>query len=619
MIAAGEVVERPASVVKELCENSIDAGATQITVEIKKGGVPYIRITDNGCGIDRDDLETAFLRHATSKIEKAADLDAIGTLGFRGEALASICAVSRMEVFSKTAESDIGRCLSLEGGRVIENDDAGCPDGTTMIVRNLFFNTPARMKFLKNDATETSYVTEVVNKLVLSHPEISFHYINNGKTVLKSSGDGKLISSIYTVFGADYQKNMTEVSYEENGVLVKGYIGNSKIARKDRRHQIFFVNSRNIISRVMSLAVGEAFKNSLMTGRFPVCILKAETDPRTLDVNVHPAKVEVRFQDEKKVYHAVYWACHNALSERKFVPEINIPDPNVKMPVKNAPSYEEAKQINFLKDSYVKTAEVKPTFKAPEIKREEPKKPEPKVQETIDETRFSFYQKPQETIVERELVQQMEYTTPAEKEAEPKPTEVKADTDFRLVGQVFGTFILLEIDNEMLIIDQHAAHERLCYEELLEEFRQSDITSQLMLLPVTMTLSPSEMAIATENRDFLYQLGFETDEYGVSSIIIRSTPGTFEEQDIKDLISDIITLIIKNESNIHRQLFQEALHMIACKKALKGNTSMTETEMKALAERVLSLGEGINTCPHGRPITTRMSKYAMEKQFKRIL
>lgn len=644
MIAAGEVVERPASVVKELCENSIDAKATQITVEIKKGGVPYIRITDNGCGIDSAYLETAFLRHATSKIEKATDLDAIGTLGFRGEALASICAVSRMEVFSKTQDSEIGRCLTLEGGKIIENDDAGCPDGTTMIVRNLFFNTPARMKFLKNDATETSYVTEVVNKLVLSHPEISFHYINNGKTVLKSSGDGKLISSIYTVFGADYTKNMTAVSYEENGVSVEGYIGNSRIARKDRRHQIFFVNSRNIISRVMSAAVGEAFKNSLMTGRFPVCILKAELDPKTLDVNVHPAKVEVRFQDEKKVYHAVYWACHNALAGEKFVPEINIPDPNKKMPVKNAPSYEEAKQMNFLtipsaekKTAEPKSAsslkEINTNTSAPKKKTAEPKpvnflkdsyittpvteKKTDAVKEPADETRFSSYEKPKENLVERKLIQKMEYTTPAEKE--PEPVAVKADTDFRLVGQVFGTFILIQRDNEMLIIDQHAAHERLCYEELLEEFRRSDITSQLMLLPVTMTLSPSEMAVALENKDFLYQLGFETDEYGASSIIIRSTPGTFEEQDIKDLISDIITLIIKNNSNIHRQLFQEALHMIACKKALKGNTSMTDKEMKVLAERVLSLGDGINTCPHGRPIIAGMSKYAMEKQFKRIL
>ena len=629
MIAAGEVVERPSSVVKELCENSIDAGAKSVTVEIKKGGVPYIRITDNGSGIDADDIETAFRRHATSKIKDARDLDAIGTLGFRGEALASIAAVSRMEVFSKTKDRDIGRCVTVEAGEVLENDDAGCPDGTTMIVRNLFFNTPARMKFLKNDATETAYITDVINKLTLSHPEVAFHYINNGKTVLKSSGDGKLISAIYTVLGRDYAKNMTEVCYEEDGIKVTGFVGNSSISRKDRRHQIFFVNSRNIMSRVISTAVGEAYKNTLMTGRFPVCVLKTELDAHLLDVNVHPAKIEVRFSDDKKIYHTVYWAVKNALTDKKYVPEIALkPKPtgeSIKMPVKNAPSYDDVKQIDFLKDSYVETPKKTPTVSIPKTvqppvytKAEKPIVP---TGEETDTSRFDHT--PSEPLgLKKEIVK--EETVKQEiviEEEKPQPKEYRADIDFRLAGQVFGTFILLEIDNDMIVIDQHAAHERICYEELLEEFSSNEdsVNSQLMLLPVTMTLTPSEMALAEEYSEVLCKLGFETESFGSGSIIVRSTPDMMEEQDIKDLVSDIITLIGKNQNNIKTELFREALHMIACKKALKGNKSLSEKEMKALSERVLSLGDGINTCPHGRPIMVKMSKYSMEKQFKRVL
>lgn len=657
MIAAGEVVERPASVVKELVENCIDAGATAITVEIKKGGVPYIRVTDNGCGIESGELATAFKRHATSKIKTALDLDSIGTLGFRGEALASIAAVARVEVFSKTPKARVGSLITIEGGEVLEKDDAGCPDGTTMIVRNLFFNTPARMKFLKNDATETGYVTDVINKLVLSHPEIAFQYINNGKAVLSSPGDGKLLSSIYTVFGRDYARNMTEVYYEEAGFVVTGYVGNSRLARKDRRHQMFFVNSRNIMSRIMSAAVSEAYKNTVMTGRFPVCVLKAEVEPKAVDVNVHPAKTEVRFADEKQVYNMIYWAVKNALTDKKYVPEIEI---NKKQEtgsfdkglIKNAPSYEGAGQmeINLLKASYV---ESKPD-REPSAKRTEeaPIKETPKEREPVIDVNTPFMASPTElnrdkeeppgsegeedlrrfshitgekiNVVEKKLRQDITKLTPVTEEEvrrleEPKAPRPVADVDFRLIGQVFNTYILIQRDNDMLVIDQHAAHERLCFEELMEEFKTNRLDSQMMLLPVTMTLTASELATARESLDFFTQLGFEVDIFGVNSIIVRSTPGMMEEQDIKDLISDIITLVAGNGNNIERQLSEEALHMIACKKALKGNRSLSDEEMKALCESVLGLGDGINTCPHGRPIMIKMTKYAMEKQFKRVL
>lgn len=660
MIAAGEVVERPASVVKELVENCIDAGATAITVEIKKGGIPYIRVTDNGCGIAADEIITAFKRHATSKIKTASDLDAIGTLGFRGEALASIAAVSRVEVFSKTPESSLGRCVTVEGGEVLENDEAGCPDGTTMIVRNLFYNTPARMKFLKNDSTETSYVTEVINKLILSHPEISFQYINNSKTVLSSGGDGKLLSSIYSVFGKDYARNMTEVNYEEPGFKVTGYVGNSRLARKDRRHQIFFVNSRNIMSRIMSAAVSEAFRNTVMTGHFPVCVLKAETDPKLVDVNVHPAKIEVRFADEKQVYNMIYWAIKNALTDKKYVPEFEIKSSSGNKStegklIKNAPSYEGAKQleINLLKDSYIETPQkkapekevpvkkeekvqtsvsieekadtTKPFFESPEKLYDDKIKPESykPIQEPEDLSRFSHVLKEDVNQVQRKLVQTETYAetfaTETKKKEELCVSKPVADVDFKLIGQVFGTYILIQKDNELLVIDQHAAHERLYFEELLEEFETNEISSQMMLLPVTMTLSPTELDIALSNCSFFAQLGFDIEDFGQNSIVVRSTPGTFEEQDIKDCVSKIIGLISQHKNNVVREMYEESLHMIACKKALKGNSVLNEKEQKTLAEKVLSFGDGINTCPHGRPIMIKMSKYSLEKQFKRIV
>jgi len=680
MIAAGEVVERPGSVVKELVENCIDAGASSITVEIKKGGVPYIRITDNGSGIEADEIETAFKRHATSKIKTASDLDAIGTLGFRGEALASIAAVSRVEVFSKTKNSDIGRCVTVEGGEILENEEAGCPDGTTMIVRNLFFNTPARMKFLKNDATEASHITDIVNKLVISHPEISFQYINNGKTVLSSNGDGKLLSSIYTVFGKDYAKNMTEVFYEEPGFKVTGYVGNSRLARKDRRHQMFFVNTRNIMSRIMSAAVSEAFKNTVMTGHFPVCVLKTEVDPKLVDVNVHPAKIEVRFADEKKIYNIIYWAVKNALTDKKFVPEFEIKSTvgnssaEGKL-IKNAPSYDRAAQmdINLLRESYINPSPVKEQKKEPvkkedvssALKEEKPvisvKEPDEKrekaeiipkdtsvftkdekadtsgaffsspeqifandTEKTEDDvSRFSHVKNASENVLQRKVSQHTEIVkevpSPAEETGSPAIKNFTADVDFRLIGQVFGTYILIQKDNELLVIDQHAAHERIYFEELLEEFNKDIVSSQLMLLPVTMTLSPTELNTALEGKSFFLQLGFEIEDFGQSSIVIRSTPGTMEEQDIKDCVSRMITILSEHKNNLVREMYEEALHMVACKRALKGNKVLSEKEQKSLAEQVLALGEGINTCPHGRPIMIKMSKYSLEKQFKRIV
>ena len=680
MIAAGEVVERPASVVKELAENSIDAGATSVTVEIKKGGMTFIRISDNGGGIESDQVVTAFERHATSKIQTEADLNSIYTLGFRGEALASIAAVSRVDIFTKPANQSHGYAVSIEGGQVINEGESGCPDGTTITVRDLFFNTPARMKFLKNDATETGYVTDTVNKLILSHPEVAFQLINNGKTVVRSQGDGKLINAIYAVFGKDYARNMTQISYGDENVTISGYIGNASIARKDRRHQIFYINGRNISSKLLSSAVSEACKNTLMTGKFPVVVLSVELGTSFVDVNVHPTKMEVRFSDDKKMYQSVYWAVKNTLTGTKYIPEIT--------PVMPAPAYdtpkEERKEINMLKDEYIRSFNAKeykisansPSSVAESIpaKKESPAAamqkdteikataektphiPEAKAEKTDEDIKNTektvlsqlpdsvperFAKKISPTPYEDEITSkahQSEALTASRNVSAQKETaqeasaqeisaqaetshtqkQLKANVDFRIAGQVFNTYIIVQMDNDMLIIDQHAAHERLYFEEFMEEYKAKSFKPQVLLIPITMDFLPTDFETVVSNKDFFQSLGYDIDVFGDSSIIIRQIPYAEEEHVVRDVIDDIASLLRTNSVDIKKELFEEALHTMACKRAVKGNQHLSDRETESLCERVLSMPD-INTCPHGRPIITKMSRYQLEKQFKRIV
>lgn len=692
MIAAGEVVERPASVVKELAENSVDAGSTSITIEIKRGGMTFIRVCDNGCGIAADEAERAFLRHATSKIKTADDLNSIYTLGFRGEALASIAAVSRTEVFTKTAQSRYGYSVTVEGGEITESDVSGCPDGTTFIVRDLFFNTPARMKFLKSDAAETGYVTDVVNKLVLAHPEIAVKFINNGKTVLQSNGSGKLIDAIYTVFGKDYARNMREVKFADEGIEVSGYIGNASIARKDRRHQIFYINGRSISSKLMSAAVSEAYRTALMTGRFPVVVLNTHLGAGFVDVNVHPTKMEVRFSDDKKIYSAVYWAIKNTLSESKYVPEVTVnagPQRIMKAPAYDTPLREERKEINMLRDSYIKAnidraqgaekpqsaentrmaeterknapaaeipqpasgsrsraeagfAEEPPQAEqarqggadvtAPDVKAQEAEAP--RESESIPE-RFahSAPEQPMREEIAAEFAADSAGAEPCRTEKPAQADEVRSEAphtdvphdepitkiaDFKVCGQIFNTYIILQVDNDMVLMDQHAAHERLYFEQLMEEWRSKKQTPQVLLLPIIMDFSPADFELCRENFDFFASLGFEMDVFGERSVIIRQIPYAEDEDVVRDTVDEIVTLLSDGSVDVGADLVEDALHTMACKRAVKGNKALSVKEMESLAERILSLPD-INTCPHGRPITIKMSKYNLEKQFKRIV
>lgn len=687
MISAGEVVERPASVVKELVENSVDAGATSVTVEIKNGGMSYIRVTDNGGGIEKDDLKTAFLPHATSKIKNGADLAKIMTLGFRGEALASIAAVSSVEVFTKTRADDFGSLITVKGGKVIEEDETGCADGTTVIVRDLFFNTPARMKFLKKDSAETAYITDVMNKVILGNPSVAVKYISQSKTVT-SAGDGNLKNAIFAVYGADYAKNLIEVDYSDESIRVSGFIGNSQISRNTRAYQTFFINGRNFVSRALSAALSEGCKNTVMVGKFPFAVLNVEVNPAFVDVNVHPTKMEVRFSDDKKVFEAVYWAVKNALEKKRVVPEMKMPERKLEKKKFDVPEgIKKSNQIdiNLLRDAFVKPKEsyraenseikisdIKPDVKTEEIrtaKAEEHINKEEKISDmqksassteipnngrvTIDDLKPKADTKtlndegkcyPDDEFVR--TASGAETFESLKKDAEnfgAKPhtgagangaydnvyddektdekitnTELKAGIDFRVVGQIFSTYIIVEKSGEMCVIDQHAAHERLYFEEFTEDYKNKSILSQIMLIPATVSLAPTLFETVSENKEFFASLGFEIDDFGDNVVIVRKIPAALEGCGIDGLIVEIAE-ILQNKSKVDlTDLSEISLHTMACKRAIKGNTPLSYKEMEDLVQKVYTLGN-INTCPHGRPIEIKMSKKDLEKEFKRIV
>ncbi|MBQ3038601.1 MAG: DNA mismatch repair endonuclease MutL [Clostridia bacterium] len=622
-IAAGEVVERPASVVKELVENSIDAGAKRISVEIKNGGNTYIKITDDGSGMEREDAVVAFLRHATSKIKSEADLDAIYTLGFRGEALSSIGAVSKVDLYTKRAEDMIGTHTVCEGGEIISDDDAGVPNGTSFVVQNLFYNVPARMKFLKKDTTEAGYITDIMTRFILAHPEISFKLISNGKEVLYSSGDGKIINCIYSVYGKDYATAMLEVNYNTEFVKVTGMTGKGSAARPNRNYQSYFVNSRYIKSPMITRAVEEAYKNQIMTGKFPVAVLNIEINPSLIDINVHPTKLEVKFSNESEVYKAVYHAVEDALYRITDIPEI------VKKPVVEK---REERTSNFVRDTVLPNAQAE--IKIPL----EPKREPIPTKVVVKQPKFfenAVYEKtiegPKEPVkivvpeLVREIKAQEKPIIETEVKAEGKPTiqettpvTEEKNIEFKLVGQVFDTYIIIERDNEMLMIDQHAAHERLNYEKLKQEAERKKVYSQGLAIGVVAQLSANELAVFSENEEFIKSLGFEAEPYGNNSVIIRSVPVAAANEDICDLFVEIITQLGENKKEIISHKRERLLYTIACKAAIKANWKISEAEQRELVKKVLML-DGINTCPHGRPIMISMSKEEIEKNFKRIV
>ena len=595
MIAAGEVVSRPASAVKELIENAMDAGAKNITVEIKNGGISFLSVTDDGSGIEEDDILTAFMPHATSKIASAKDLGSIMTYGFRGEALSSIAAVSRITLVTKTLDADEAVKLELEGGEVKGSESVGAKTGTHIAVSDIFFNTPARYKFLKKDSAEAAAVTDVVQKAALSRPDISVRYISSGREAFKTQGDGNLLNAVYSLFGGDIAKHMIKVDYSDSGVRVTGYSGTAAVARPNRNMQIFFVNGRSVVSRTVSFALSEAYKNQLTVGRFPSAVLNIEVDPSAVDVNVHPSKTEVKFTDEKAIYDAVYWGVKNMLYEKPYVPAVESITKKPAEPVRPAQT-EAPKEQNPIVAHVQKSLD---TFgKKSGFHKIEPVKKEASKTFAAEE-RVKYEPKPEEK--------------PAQQTIAAEETD-----DFTLIGQVFDTYLIAQKGSDMLLIDQHAAHERLNYEALKKKRDENEPAGQLFLVPEVISLSDSDMVVWEENREFFKSIGFETDKMGENDIMIRSAPYGTDVSDSGDVIREILTLLSdKRHDNRRTYLEERAMYTVSCKAAIKANMAISPLEQRELIKKVLAL-PGINTCPHGRPIMIKMTKEKIEKEFKRI-
>ena len=620
LIAAGEVVERPASVVKELLENSIDAGADNITVEIKNGGISYIRITDNGCGISRDDIRNAFVSHATSKISTSEDLESILTLGFRGEALASVSAVARVEVMTKTAEEEIGTRYVVESGEEISLDDAGCPNGTTIMVRDLFYKTPARMKFLKKDVTEANAVAGVVDRIALSHPEVSIRFIREGKQVLITSGNGDLLTCIREIFGKEFSSDLISAEYSAQGVEVSGYISKPSASRPNRNMQFFFLNNRLIKTGTGSAALSEGYKNSIMVGKFPSCVLNIKINPSLVDVNVHPAKTEVRFSDERIIFNAVYFACKNALAKGdtpKQVKEIvkdyykapeKAPE-QIKIVQKPAPVSDFWQHIPK-KTEPVKTAEI-PAVKINII--------EPVVTETVKPTAAACA--PADIPQNEEKTEDILLNNPPKAEiTEPQIeiTEVKPvfdEEEFHLVGEAFKTYIICEYKGKMVIIDKHAAHERIIYEKLKSE--NAERTPQLLLLPVTVTLSKEEYSAVLENLELINSAGFDAEDFGNGCVIVRECPMEISADDVQDVICEIAGRFVEKKQDVMFEKLDWIFHSVACRSAIKAGNFTSRLEMERFAKQLLSMPD-IRYCPHGRPVLIEMTQRELEKNFGRI-
>lgn len=690
LIAAGEVVERPSSVIKELVENSIDAGAKNITVEIKNGGTTFMRVADDGCGIYRDDIKKAFLRHATSKVKTANDLDTISTLGFRGEALASISAVSRLQVITKNKNEEIGSCYEIEGGDEISLEEAGCPTGTTFVIRDLFYNIPARSKFLKKDVAEGNAVSALMDKIVLSHPEVAFTFIRDGKQVLRTFGDGKLLSAIYSVFGKDFAKGLIPVDYTLDSVTVKGYISKPINSRPNRNMQNFFINGRFVKTRTGMAALEEAYKGSIMVGKFPSAVLQLTVPYEIIDVNVHPAKIEVRFINERPVFDAIYHAVKTALQqgdERKQVHfkentafnEIKKVNPfnnaqAVFAKAENTPAEKPIKPIERI-EPVLKNSEPKPynPFDELDLKDEKPKpvsidnlkmsdssnpfdiyskqaikrnselenkkaefskqrleKAEqlilkatqqeenlPKQEITVDDLTAESTETPIETEVSKEEVKPLKEISENKTDNNDALTELpKEQTKLRFLGEAFNTYIIVEKnDNEVLIIDKHAAHERIIYEKLKADSGSANV--QYLLTPITVTLDKIDYDAAVSNLDMFAKCSFDVEDFGNGTLLVRSAPQYLAATEIADCITEMSGYIASGKKDIYTEKMDWFYHNVSCRSAIKAGNKSTVQELMDIAW-TLEKNPQIKYCPHGRPICIVMTKYEIEKQFGRL-
>ena len=627
LIAAGEVVERPASVVKELLENAVDAGATKVTVEIRDGGMTFLRITDNGCGMEPQDAKTAFLRHATSKLRTAEDLAAIGTMGFRGEALAAIASVSRIDLLTKTAGSLAGTSLHLEAGTVTEESEAGCPDGTTIIIRDLFFNTPARMKFMKTDTYEGGRVAAAVQLQALAHPEVAITLIRDGKQILSTPGTGGLEAAVYCVYGRECA-HMIPVDSQWEGYHLRGYVSKPTDARPSRNLQTFFVNDRPVRSKIMVAALEEAYRNQIMVGKFPACVLHLTVPHNSVDVNVHPAKTEVKFLREKQVFDCIHYGVLGALNKTTDRPQVQFkpqPVPAVTQPPKApqaAPAAPAKKTEPFFRT--MNTEEYKTFTQAVQTAPQ----PKPEAAATAVE---KLRQPPTAPIRETVMLPKAEplpekpvipvsapapvILPPAEPE-EPEQTALPMPQQipWRMVGELYHSYILVEQGEEAFLIDKHAAHERILFEKL--KAHQEAISSQMLLSPIPVRLDPVAAAELLTNRELLTELGFEIDEFGMGTILLRQIPMDLSPDTAAEAAEALARDLMNGRREDKTKVRDEILHTVACKAAIKAGWKNDEAELLALVKQVMA-DENLKYCPHGRPICITLSKKQLEKQFRR--
>ena len=704
LIAAGEVIERPSSIVKELVENSIDAGATDITVEIQYGGVRYLRVTDNGCGMTAEDAPTAFLRHATSKVKSAVDLDKIGTLGFRGEALASIAAVAHVELLTKTCGSDVGTLVKISGSELEEVSEAGCPEGTTIIIRDVFYNVPARLKFLKKDVTESNAVASIVDKIALSHPDISVSFIRDGKQIYRTPGNNDLLGTIYTVLGRDFAKSMLPVDYRLGQVGVSGFVCRPMSARANRTMQHFFVNGRYTRTRTCGVALEEGYRGSMMVGKYPSCVLMLTLPCDQVDVNVHPAKIEVRFVSEKDVFDAVYFAVKSALSQDEKLTETparrqgNLlspfaeqekseqtvlgnrqkenkpafetmtaeqyramtqkeesgsklpsaePVPGKKVQVReewlprkskeimldveadpadfedfprvSAKDRKEAQLTSQMRQRIAEEATSKKVAKLSDIPVQPPQPSEQQIA-GIDTAQTQAIEKHSEkedlqqclAVPEQENTEDQEIL-PGSFEAAREEKTVSPPVDYKVFGEIFSTYILCRIGSEFVLIDKHAAHERILYNRLKSQ--GETLERQMLLSPVPVSLSREEHQFALENQDKLLQLGFEVDDFGGNTIAVRSVPALMAEVSPGELFMDALEGLLHSHSGVTAA--DEILHRMACRSAVKGGDHNTTEELERVVQTIIQ-DENVRYCPHGRPVMVRFTRRELEKLFGRI-
>lgn len=690
LIAAGEVVERPSSVIKELVENSIDAGAKNITVEIKNGGTTFMRVADDGCGIYRDDIKKAFLRHATSKVKTANDLDMISTLGFRGEALASISTVSRLQVITKNENEEIGSCYEIEGGDEISLEEAGCPTGTTFVIRDLFYNIPARSKFLKKDVAEGNAVSALIDKIVLSHPEVAFTFIRDGKQVLRTFGDGKLLSAIYSVFGKDFAKGLIPVDYTLDSVTVKGYISKPINSRPNRNMQNFFINGRFVKTRTGMAALEEAYKGSIMVGKFPSAVLQLTVPYEIIDVNVHPAKIEVRFINERPVFDAIYHAVKSALQQGDERKQIHFKENTAFNEIKKVNPFNNAQAVFAKAENTPAEKPIKPIERIePVLKNSEPKPYNPfdeldlkdektkpvsidnlkmsdssnpfdiyskqaikrnselenkkaefskqklekaeqlilkatqqeenltKQEITVDDLTAESMETPIETEVSKEEVKPLKEISENKTDNNDALTELpKEQTKLRFLGEAFNTYIIVEKnDNEVLIIDKHAAHERIIYEKLKADSGSANV--QYLLTPITVTLDKIDYDAAVSNLDMFAKCSFDVEDFGNGTLLVRSAPQYLAATEIADCITEMSGYIASGKKDIYTEKMDWFYHNVSCRSAIKAGNKSTVQELMDIAW-TLEKNPQIKYCPHGRPICIVMTKYEIEKQFGRL-